>query len=252
MNGTPEINKFSNDNPFLNSLNDLTRAAYSNHTKATELHNKPVNRLEDNLKNNLILNSKEEFETNNQRINSLNEEIQSLKRKLKTIYEKEEEIYKLQCEIKQLKQEIQDYELQKSELEKLKLENKQLRDINDRTQIQIMNNQSLTQENKLLKKKLKEIELKEGDEDTDIGLNTNIDIETEDYKDDKSNDKGNELTVHEEIQINVPQLKIVLYNRLKEYHEKHIDELISYYKLESKESIDKLTMEKILLEAIHI
>ena len=127
-----------------------------------------------------------------------------------------------------------------------------LRDINDRTQIQIMNNQSLTQENKLLKKKLKEIELKEGDEDTDIGLNTNIDIETEDYKDDKSNDKGNELTVHEEIQINVPQLKIVLYNRLKEYHEKHIDELISYYKLESKESIDKLTMEKILLEAIHI
>ena len=65
MNEISGIKKYSNDNPFLNSVNDLTRAAYSNHTKASEL-NKPVNRFEADV----ILNSKEAFESNNQKINS--------------------------------------------------------------------------------------------------------------------------------------------------------------------------------------
>ena len=99
MDDIPGIKRYSNDNPFLNNVNDLTRAAYTNHSKAIELDRKPVNRFE----NDIILNSKESFESNNQKINSLNEEIQSLKKKLKTIYEKEEEIYKLQCEKKELK-----------------------------------------------------------------------------------------------------------------------------------------------------
>ena len=79
MNEIPGVKKYSNDNPFLNNVNDLTRAAYSNHTKASDIDKKPVNRFEADI----ILNSKESFESNNQRINSLNEEIQSLKKKIK-------------------------------------------------------------------------------------------------------------------------------------------------------------------------
>ena len=56
----------------------------------------------------------------------------------------------------------------------------------------------------------------------------------------------------ETIPIDVVQLKTVLYNRLKSYHEKHIDNLILSYDLQMKEYIDKDTMEKILLEAIHV
>ena len=175
----------------------------------------------------------------------MNEEIQSLKRKLRTIYEKEEEIYKLQCEIKELKKEIQNYESLKTELEKLKIENQQLRDKNDKIQIEIMENESLKQENKLLRTKLNEKNESEELKESDIE-----DIMTEDFKNDVVTQ---EIISHkEQIQINVPQLKTVLYNRLRTYHEKHIDGLILNYNLNSKRSIDKETMEKILLEAIHI
>ena len=56
----------------------------------------------------------------------------------------------------------------------------------------------------------------------------------------------------EEIYIDVNKLKNVLFNRLKIYHEKHIDSLINNYDLHNKEKVDKDIMEKILLEAIHI
>ena len=36
------------------------------------------------------------------------------------------------------------------------------------------------------------------------------------------------------------------------YHEKHIDNLMNQYDLENKTEIDKTTMEKLLLEAIHL
>ena len=77
----PGIKKYSNENIFLNSLNDLTRSAYSNNTKANSLDNKPVNRFDTDI----LLNSKESFESNNSRLNSLQEEILSLKRKLNVI-----------------------------------------------------------------------------------------------------------------------------------------------------------------------
>tara|TARA_B100000963_G_scaffold359012_1_gene385126 strand:- start:1017 stop:1733 length:717 start_codon:yes stop_codon:yes gene_type:complete len=238
MTEIPGIKKYSNDNPFLNSINDLSRAAYSNHTKAS-VNNNPVNRFEADI----ILNSKEAFESNNLKINSLNEEIQELKKKLKTIYEKEEEIYKLKSEIKGLHRDIEKYENLQSEIDQLKIENKQLRDKNDRTQIEIMNNQSLKQENKLLKDKLKEYQSSD-----------KTDIEKEDIEEIMTNDFKEEIErkTKEVIQINVPKLKDILYKRLKIYHEKHIDDLISTYNLDSKVSVEKETMEKILLEAIHI
>ena len=50
------------------------------------------------------------------------------------------------------------------------------------------------------------------------------DIMTEDYEEDNL-----EINDIEKIQINVPQLKQILSNRLKSYHEKHIDNLINLY-----------------------
>ena len=40
--------------------------------------------------------------------------------------------------------------------------------------------------------------------------------------------------------------------RLKDYHVKHIDELIIQYDLNNIKEIDRETMEKILLQAIHV
>ena len=72
---------------------------------------KPVNRFETDI----ILNSKESFDSNNKKLNDLQDEISQLKQKLKTIYEKEEEIYKLNLEIDSLKKKILEmiYYLQK-------------------------------------------------------------------------------------------------------------------------------------------
>jgi hypothetical protein len=56
----------------------------------------------------------------------------------------------------------------------------------------------------------------------------------------------------EQITIDITKIKKVLFTRLKDYHEKHIDGLIDQYDLTKKKEIDKSVMEKILLEAIHV
>ena len=233
MDEIPGIKKYSNDNLFLNNVSDLTRAAYSSNTRDIPEDNKPKNRFETNI----ILNSRESFDSNNQKLNSLNEEIRSLKNKLKTIYEKEEEIYKLNIKIKELQKEIDDFESFKSEMNKLKIENKNLRDTNDELLIKTMNIQALEQENEFLKIKLKSEELKEGDE--------KVENKVEENKEDKEENT-------EKIHINIPQFKSILNNRLKKYHEKHIDDIIDLYKLNSVDRVDKGTMEKILHQVIHI
>lgn len=238
----PGVKKYSNENIFLNSMNDLTRSAYSNNTKANELDNKPINRFDTDI----LLNSKESFDSNNQKLNSLQEEILSLKRKLSIIPEKDEEIQSLKCEIEKLNDQNDINSALSSEVNKLKLDNQQLRDNYDRLQLENMNNQKLQQENNMLKRKIidlnKKIKNEEEFSDSEIA-----DIMTEDYEEDKL-----EINDTEKIQINVPQLKQILSNRLKSYHEKHIDNLINLYNLQGKESIEKETMEKLLLEAIHI
>jgi len=61
-----------------------------------------------------------------------------------------------------------------------------------------------------------------------------------------------EIVKDEKIPIDIQNLKGILNNRLKTYHDKHIDNLIDTYDLKKKKTIDKTTMEKLLFEAIHI
>ena len=241
----PGIKKYSNENIFLNSLNDLTRSAYSNNTKANSLDNKPVNRFDTDI----LLNSKESFESNNSRLNSLQEEILSLKRKLNVIPEKDEKIQEQKCEIEKLNDQITLNSSIQSELQKLKSENKTLRDNYDRLQLENMNNNKLKQENDMLKKKIIELnsQLKKKEIEDEFSESEIQDIMTEDYEDNLDNSSNKE-----KIEINIIQLKNVLSNRLKSYHDKHIENLIDTYDLRGKTQIDKEIMEKLLLEAIHI
>ena len=241
----PGVKKYSNENIFLNSMNDLTRSAYSNNTKANDLDNKPINRFDTDI----LLNSKESFDSNNQKLNSLQEEILSLKRKLSIIPEKDEEIQSLKCEIEKLNDQNDINSALSSEVNKLKLDNQGLRDNYDRLQLENMNNQKLQQENNMLKRKIIDLnkKIKSEKNEEEFSDSEIADIMTEDYEEDKL-----EINDTEKIQINVPQLKQILSNRLKSYHEKHIDNLIQSYNLQGKESIEKETMEKLLLEAIHI
>ena len=145
------MKKYSNDNIFLNDLNDISRSAYSNKTKNDiPLKNNAFERFETDL----ILNHKEEFETNNNRINSLNDEISELKNKLKLVQEKDEEIYKLKCEIQKFETRCQ--ENNKLQTENIRLQNdfKRMKDENDKLQLESLNNESLVTENNLLKQKL--------------------------------------------------------------------------------------------------
>ena len=245
---TPGIKKYSNENIFLNSLNDLTRSAYSNNTKANSLDNKPVNRFDTDI----LLNSKESFESNNSRLNSLQEEILSLKRKLNVIPEKDEKIQEQKCEIEKLNDQIILNSSIQSELQKLKSENKVLRDNYDRLQLENMNNNKLKQGNDMLKKKIIELnsQLKKKKIEDEFSESDIQDIMTEDYEDNLDNSSNKEKV--EKIEINIIQLKNVLSTRLKSYHDKHIENLIDTYNLRGKNEIDKDIMEKLLLEAIHI
>ena len=96
-----------------------------------------------------------------------------------------------------------------------------------------------------LNSKLKKKEIEDEFSESDIQ-----DIMTEDYEDNLDNSSNKEKV--EKIEINIVQLKNVLSNRLKSYHDKHIENLIDTYDLRGKTEIDKEIMEKLLLEAIHI
>jgi len=241
----PGVKKYSNENIFLNSINDLSRSAYSNNTKANDLDKKPINRFDTDI----LLNSKESFDSNNLKLNSLQEEILSLKRKLTIITEKDEEIQGLKCDIEKLNDQTKINSGLSSDVIKLKSDNQQLRDNYDRLQLENMNNQKLQQENNMLKQKIIELNEKIKSE-TNNGEFSDTEIEDIMNEEDKGVKGGGETK--NKIQINVPQLKQILSNRLKSYHEKHIDNLIDTYNLQGKDSIDKDTMEKLLLEAIHI
>ena len=228
-------NKFTNY--FLDTSFDISREAYKNKNKNNELDNKSVNRFETDV----ILNSSGSFESNNKIINGLQDEILYLKRELKTINEKEEEIYKLKFENNKLKKDQSKISQLENDISVLKSDNKRLRDKNDNLKVELINIQSLRQENKMLLDKLEEIS---NDEGMDKEIKTQI-LEDKSSKEDENERK-------DEIEIDIHKLKIVLSRRLKRYHDKHIDDLIKLHELRDKETIDKKTMEKILLDAIHI
>lgn len=223
---TPGLKKYTNDNIFLNTLNDLTRDAYKADTKANILENSNQNRFDTDI----ILNSKESFESNNQRLNSMQDEIITLKNKLKTVYEKDEEIQKLKNEIEKLKLELLSESKKSRELNKLEIENKSLRDLNDKLQIEVMNCNSLKQENDFLKSKLSELEKEENNTEK----------------------KDNSEVKKEKIKVDINKLKNILSNRLKSYHENHIEKLLQENELYEKEYIDKDSLEQLLKDVIHI
>jgi len=197
----------------LNDRNDLTRMAYQNKSSDTPLRNNSVtNSFEDNT----FINHKESFENNNSRINSLNEEIREYKDKLKILYAKEEEIRSLKTDCETLQKEV-------DECTKAKGENHFLRNENSRLKQELSDSIKIKEENRLLKEKIKDHEL--------------IDDESKE---------------EEKIPIDITKIKKILFTRLKDYHEKHINDLIDQYDLTKKKEIDKSMMEKILFEAIHV
>lgn len=242
------FNKYSNNNIFLNTLNDITRDAYSNKFRDIEDHSedkvkKPVHQFDTS-----VFMNRETFDNSNNRINSLNEEILSLKKKLTIIIEKDKEIYELKCENEKLNNQISVNGSIVSEIEKLKSENNVLRVNNDKLQIENMENTKTKQENELLKKKINELNseleklsIKENYDNPDIQ-----DIMTEDYE------KNTSIENENKIDLNIDKLKDVLSSRLKSYHDKHINELINSYNLKPNQKIDKELIEKLLVEAIHI
>lgn len=209
------------NNAFLESV-DLERLAY----QKNNMNNKEkVKSFEiNNLEKNAFDKTSESFNDNNKRINELQDEVLELKQKLKTIYEKEDEIARLNIELKKYEENKKILDVLKRALLKLKNENKELRDKCDQYEIQKINIDAVKQENKMLKNKLNMVE--------DEKISTSDDTD--------------------KIDIDVTNLKNVLSNRLKSYHEKHIDNLILSYELNDKKQIDKKTIEKLLEEAIHI
>ena len=224
----------SNDSSYsLNDTGDLTRLAYSNKSSDIPLRNSSMT---DRFESDTFINQKENFEENNSRINSLNDEIGELKNKLKLVYEKDEEIQKLKNELSQYELKLKDSESQCNDNIRLRNENDSLKRELDMLKISGLEVDKYKSENILLKKKLIELSKKEESK--------------EDIQD--LIDESDSVDPIETVSVDVNRIKSVLYNRLKSYHENHIDKLILQYDLNKKTEIEKELMEKILLEAIHV
>jgi len=170
------------------------------------------NSMTDRFESDTFINTKESFESNNSRINDLNEEIRELKMKCREIYEKDEIIGSLKTECLELKKSLEDYEKSKGENNYLRKEQVRLKD-----EINTIQNKMISLESVVSR------------------------------EDDKSVDKS-----VDKISIDIHKIKQILSTRLKDTHEKHIDDLISQYHLTDKKEIDKSLMEELLYKAIHL
>jgi hypothetical protein len=205
----------------LNDTGDLTRMAYSNKSSDIPLRNSS---LTDRFESDTFINNKESFESNNSRINDLNEEIRELKMKCRVVYEKDEIIGSLKTECLELKRSLEDYEKSKGENNYLRKEQLRLKD-----EIKTIHSKMITLESELLSK--------DKEEEDDIDMLKRSD------KSDKSEDK---------ISVDIEKIKKILTTRLKDTHEKHIDDLINQYHLTEKTEIEKSLMEELLYKAIHL
>jgi hypothetical protein len=186
----------------LNDTSDLTRMAYSNKSSDIPLRNSS---LTDRFESDTFINTKESFESNNSRINSLNEEIRELKIKCREIYEKDEMIKSLKDECDSLKLSLTDYDKCKGENDFLKKEKVRLNN-----EINILKEKIVSLESDSLNKK------------------------------------------EDKISVDIDKIKNILVGRLKDTHEKHIDDLINQYNLSDCKQIDKSVMEELLYKAIHL
>jgi hypothetical protein len=224
------MKKYSNENIFLNSVNDLTRQAYKSDNRNTPLNNSPlVSRFE----NDVFITKKESFETNNAKINDLNDEISELKSKLRLLTEKDDKIFELEIEIKKIDSEKSELAKKIDRLRGFESENIRLKNENDGYQIDLMNMKSIQQRNELLTKKLLELSAEKDEDEKDIAIDEEI----------KTEDK---------IKVDIEKIKQILNNRLKSYHEDHIQKLMMEYELEDKEYITKSDLTDLLSKAIHI
>ena len=199
------------------------------------LHNKKDDRFQTDIQ----LNGKTRFEESNTIIKSLEEEIVSMKHKLSFVYEKDEEIGKLKETMNELKKENKELMSSSNECVKLRLEVKQMKDQLDFRDLQTNQQDKLMKENKLLKGKLKEF-TKEEEEEHSI-------TDITDFLSDSEEDKEEEL-----MDVNVPHLRNVLFNRLRDKQAHHIEGLINTYNLKKKNKIKKSVLEKMLEQAIHL
>ena len=224
------MKKYSNENIFLNSVNDLTRQAYQSDHRNEPLNNSPlVSRFE----NDVFITKKESFETNNSKINDLNDEVIELKSKLRLLTEKDDKIFELEGEIKQIDGEKSELIKTIDRLKGFESENIRLKNENDGYQSDLMNMESIQQRNELLTKKLLELATAKDEVEKEIVIDE--EIKTED-----------------QIKVDIEKIKKILNNRLKSYHEEHIQKLMVEYELEEKEYITKSDMTALLNKAIHI
>jgi hypothetical protein len=148
------------------------------------------NSMTDRFESDTFINTKESFESNNSRINDLNEEIRELKMKCREIYEKDEIIGSLKTECLVLKKSLEDYEKSKGENNYLRKEQIRLKD-----EINTIQNKMIALESGSVSR------------EDDKSVNINAD----------------------KISVDIHKIKQILSTRLKDTHEKHIDDLISQY-----------------------
>ena len=202
------------------------------------LHNKKDDRFQTDIQ----LNGKTRFEESNTIIKSLEEEIVNMKHKLSFVYEKDEEIGKLKETLNELKKENKELMSSSNECIKLRLEVKQMKDQLDFQNLQTNQQDKLMKENKLLKDKLKEFTKEEEEEHSITDITT-----ITDFLSDSEEDNEEEL-----MDVNVPHLRKVLFNRLRDKQAHHIEGLINTYNLKKKNKIKKSVLEKMLEQAIHL
>jgi len=244
------MKKYSNDNIFLNSSNDIIRNAYHSNHSNLSIDKPPQNISQRNHDTNIFLNQKEEFNTNNNRINDLNSEILSLKSKLKFVYEKDEEIKKHKMTIEKLKKDVQTMSSLSHKISSLETTIQNLIDERDTLKLSLTSFDKLKQENKYLKTQLHSSDSKLPDKNSN-DISDKISDDISDKISDEISDKISD-EISDEITIDISQLKSILCNRLKDFHEKHIDNLILQYDIQHKTTIPKNIIEKLLLEAIHL
>ena len=154
------------------------------------------------------------FINNKESFESNNSRINSLNEEIRELKMKCREIYEKDEMIISLRKECEDLKNSLNDYEKCKGENDFLRKENSRLKDEIK-----SQKDEINKR--------------------NSEIKEESKKDDK-------------IDIDIDKIKSILSNRLKDTHERHIDDLIREYNLNDCKRIDKSVMEELLYKAIHL
>lgn len=154
------------------------------------------------------------FINNKESFESNNSRINSLNEEIRELKMKCREIYEKDEMIVSLRKECEDLKSSLNDYEKCKGENSFLRKENMR-----LKDEMESQKDEINKR--------------------NSEIKEESSKDDK-------------IDVDIGKIKNILSNRLKDTHEKHIDDLIKEYNLDDCKRIDKSVMEELLYKAIHL